>query len=126
VTPHGAGLTGGLGMAVIDDLNRLAGQDVVYLTRSLSGSSTGSAEVFRGRLREALSGDWVFITSTGQNGVAGIFLGPQLPSWTSSESPESGLQINITTPLVQAEIPQFTPLNEVIVLTSVVPADLAD
>jgi hypothetical protein len=58
-------------MALTDDLNRLAAQDVVYLTRRFSGLSGnsglpigGSTEVFRGRLRQALNGDWVFNASS--------------------------------------------------------------
>ena len=125
-------------MAVIDDLNRLAALEVVYLTRQVlvpagatSPAITGTTEVFRGRLRQALSGDWVFNTSTGQNGVAGIVLGPVAAAWASSESPAAGLQVTITTTLntaglgTAAAIGQ-TPINEVVVLTTVIPADLAD
>jgi hypothetical protein len=59
-------------MALADDLNRLAAQDVVYLMRSFAG---GSTEVFRGRLRQALNGNWVFNAFAGQNGVVGFDLG---------------------------------------------------
>ncbi len=120
-----------IGMAVTDDLNRLAAQDVVYLTKmsilpaGLAPSSSGIAgatEVFRGRLRQALNGDWVFNASAGQNGVVGFMLGTTgQNSWSSSETPATGLQITIT----------FGPgmagtMNEVIVLTSVIPTDFAD
>ncbi len=125
-------------MAVSDDLNRLAAQDVVYLTRTLSvgagGQGNGSTEVFRGRLREALNGDWVFHASAGQNGVVGFMLGGVgQNSWGSSESPATGLQITITFALSMmlmgpggmAAMMQGT-MNEVIVLTTLIPTDLTD
>jgi hypothetical protein len=115
-------------MAVIDDLNRLAQQDVAYLTRILIGSRggedfPGKTIIFRGRLRQALNGNWVFNTSTGQNGVAGIILGPVQDNWSSSESPAVGLQITVTT-LMPPQGPVV--IDETITLTSVIPQDLAD
>jgi hypothetical protein len=42
-------------MAASDDLNRLAAQDVVYLSKYVWGGANSSAkEVFRGRLRQAI------------------------------------------------------------------------
>lgn len=76
----------------------------------------------QGRLRQALSGDWVFNASTGQNGVVGFMLGSVGSNWNSSESPATGLQITITFQLA-ATAPN--PINEVIVLTSVIPTDFA-
>lgn len=81
-------------LSLTDDLNRLAAQDVVYLTRTLSAMPTqthASTEVFAGRLRQALNGDWVFNASTSQNGVVGFMLGGvNQNSWTSAESSASG------------------------------------
>ena len=102
-------------MAVIDDVNRLAAQDVVYLAR-LSG---GVVEVFRGRLRQSLNGAWVFNASTGQNGVLGFVLGGVSSNWTSSEFPDSGLTIVINLILLSA--PKLPTLTEQISLTSVIP-----
>ena len=118
-------------MALADDLNKLAAQDVVYLTRTFSVSlgGAGSTEVFRGRLRQALNGDWVFNASTGQNGVVGFMLGGVGEnSWGSSESPASGLRITITFVLLSTmlETQQVGTLNEVIVLTTLIPTDFAD
>jgi hypothetical protein len=128
-------------MAVIDDLNKLAAQDVVYLTRTLSvgagGMGNGSTEVFRGRLREALNGDWVFHASTGQNGAVGFILGGVgQNSWSSSESPAAGLQITVTFQLSITLMggmgmpgmggPMQGMMNEVIVLTTLIPTDFAD
>ena len=105
-------------MTMSDDLNRLAAQDIVYLTRAIAapvdigGSialSPGSTEVFRGRLRQALNGDWVFNASTGQNGVVGFLLGG-VGNWSSSESPATGLQITMTFLVLQ---PVGPVLNEV-------------
>jgi hypothetical protein len=120
-------------MALTDDLNKLAAQDVIYLTRSFSaatGPAHSSTEVFRGRLRQALNGDWVFNASTGQNGVVGFVLGSVgQNSWTSSESPATGLQITIASLLFSAaggvtSLPVV--FNELIVLTTLIPTDFAD
>jgi hypothetical protein len=117
-------------MALTDDLNKLAAQDVVYLTRTFSAPGSGgqqaqqSIEVFRGRLRQALNGDWVFNASTGQNGVVGFILGAVGNSWNSSESPAAGLQVTITMAL--SGFSATGQLSELIVLTSVMPTDFAD
>src|SRR5438093_13655959 len=105
-------------MAVADDLNKLAAEDVVYLSRTLRTMSHSSTEVFRGRLRQALNGDWVFNASTGQNGVVGFLLGG-VGNWSSSESPATGLQITMTFLLLQRVGPV---LDEVIVMTTVRPS----
>jgi hypothetical protein len=85
-------------MAVSDDMNRLAAEDVVYLTRTILLGGGGPTEVFRGRLRQALNGNWVFNASTGQNGVVGFDLGHpgRMSSWSSSESPTTGVQVFIS------------------------------
>jgi|SRR5262249_46969188 len=126
-------------MAVPDDLNRLAAQDVVYLTRRFSGQAgnsglpiASSTEVFKGRLRQALNGDWVFNAFTGQNGVVGFVLGTVgsvNPLWNSSESPASGLQVTITTAFssVVGGVGNVIPvLTEVIVVTTLIPIDFTD
>jgi hypothetical protein len=102
-------------MAVTDDLEQLAQQDVVYLTRS----GFGPTVVYRGRLHQALSGDWVFNTSVGQNGVVGILLGGVDGSWSSNESPQAGQMVQILYP---------TPVGptEILSLLSVIPVDLTD
>lgn len=117
-------------MAVLDDLRQLAQQDVVYLIRFLSGSEgTGSTEIFRGRLHEALDGSWIFNTSTAlvENGVAGFNLGPQLDSWSSTESPSEGLEIAITNELINVS-GAGSPVSifEEFRLLSVIPNDLTN
>jgi len=111
-------------MAVSDDLNQLAQLNVVYL---ISDDSWGPTTIYRGRLHQALNGDWVFNTSAGLNGVIGIILGEQLPTWSSSNYPESGLQVTIQGGIT---IPTSTGGTQVIpttiTLTSVIPQDLAD
>jgi hypothetical protein len=114
-------------MALNDDLNRLAAQDVVYLSRSLVN---GPSEVFRGRLRQALNGNWVFNTSTGQNGVVGFDLGPSgggAGAWGSDETPATGLRVSISyvapPPPGIVGGPIFT---ENISLTTLIPQDFAD
>jgi len=78
--------------------------------------------VFRGRLRQALNGDWVFNASTGQNGVVGFLLGG-VGNWSSSESPATGLQITMTFLVLQ---PVGPVLNEVIVLTTVILSEFTE
>jgi hypothetical protein len=112
-------------MALIDDLNRLAAQDVVYLSRTLLN---GPTEVLRGRLRQALNGNWVFNASTGQNGAVGFDLGPAGAGgnqWSSSESPAGGIQVFISysPPPPMGGGPPFT---ENILLTTLIPQDFAD
>jgi hypothetical protein len=119
-------------MAVIDDVGNLAAQDVVYLSRTFRGDNvmtSGSTEVFRGRLRQALSGDWVFNASTGQNGVVGFVLGGVDNTWTSNESPAAGIQVTITRPVltIMAAPPMASQdFLEQITLTSIIPPDFAD
>ena len=111
-------------MALPDDLKQLAQQDVIYLTTiiQVDGALPLPTTVYRGRLHQALSGNWVFNTSTGQNGVAGIDLGPQTPEWSSAETPAGGLQVTITYAMLK------TPTAAVnrVTLTNVIPTDLAD
>lgn len=108
-------------MAVSDDLNRLAAQDVVYLVRSI-----GTSELFRGRLRQALDGTWVFNTSTGQNGVVGVNLGAVSSDWSSSESPSTGIVVRAFITLFLSPAHPHQPLTENIVLTNVIPAEFTE
>ena len=111
-------------MAVSDDLNRLAAQDVVYLTRTILLGSGGATEVFRGRLRQALNGNWVFDASTGQNGVVGFDLGHhpgRMSSWSSSESPTTGIQV-----FISHEAPPGVPFSTIIVVSTVIPSDFTE
>ena len=112
-------------MAVIDDLNRLAAQDVVYLSRSYSAATPlpgefNATQVFRGRLRQALDGNWVFNAFTGQNGVVGFNLGPIMQYWSSGESPAGGIEVTINGPVIQ------NVLNELITLTTLIPSDFSE
>ena len=119
-------------MAVIDDLNRLAAQDVVYLTNNMNAAAGGGAvatEVFRGRLRQALNGNWVFNASTGQNGVVGFDLGGvggAGSQWNSAESPATGIQVTIDYTVNQSNPPFTTGLMEHVTLTNVIPADFSE
>jgi hypothetical protein len=101
-------------VTVNDDLGRLAAEPVVYLAYTpVAPGGTGSTltVVYRGRIRQALSGDWVFTTSTGANGVVGILLGPGLPSWTSSETPGGGVQVDASNPSAQVIIGTVVPTD---------------
>jgi hypothetical protein len=107
-------------MAAIDDMNRLAAMDVVYLRRTFGGST----EVFRGRLRQSLTGSWVFNSSTGQNGAVGFILGGVGQNWTSTDYPSGGITIQIPFPIFQS--PNVGSVTEYVILTSVIPAEFTE
>src|SRR5215472_11634561 len=110
-------------MAVTDDPNRLAAQDVVYLSRVMLGGGNSSArEVFRGRLRQTLDASWVFILFIGQSGVVGFDLGGVTQNSTSSETPAGGIQVSISTPILSGD----PALVEMINLTTVIPAHFTE
>jgi hypothetical protein len=128
-------------MALSDDLNRLAAQDVVYLNRFMATSygvpadappgalMQGATEVFQGRLRQAPNGSWLFTASSGQPGVVGLDLGPAggRGNWSSSESPSTGIQVSILYPAYQEpapdpDSPPAISIVEMIFLTNVIPA----
>jgi hypothetical protein len=117
-------------MAVLDDVKSLAAEDVVYLSRSFRDAMQGSSsiEVYRGRLRQALDGNWVFNASVGQNGILGYVLGVVDGSWQSSESPAGGLRVDITRQAFSIAVgpmpPQF--ITELLTVSSVIPAEFAD
>lgn len=105
-------------MAVQDDLKRLAGEDILYLSHSWSLLPTpfGSATFwYRGRLRQASDASWVFQTFTGIEGVYGITLGDAGTNWSSSEIPASGLVITITNQFSQSLVVPGTPSTTLIV-----------
>jgi hypothetical protein len=107
-------------MAVIDDVKKLSEEDVLYLTRAFQpGPVPTMNEVYRGRLRQALKGNWVFNSSTGANGVVGFDLGQVDGNWASSETPAAG-------PTVTVQFLLAPGLAEVITLTTVIPTDFAD
>jgi hypothetical protein len=89
-------------MAVLDDVKRLAAEDFVFLSHSAVFRSPGGDAVapaarfwYRGRLRQAGDGSWVFQPVTDTDGFFGIALGVVDGSWTSQESPGVGILINI-------------------------------
>jgi hypothetical protein len=105
-------------VAVVDDLHKLAALDVVFLTRTFAGTPGLPREVHRGRLHQALGGDWVFNASTGVNGVVGFMLGLVDNTWDSNETPDQGI-------VVTAPYPAGTPIL-FIALNSMIPTDFAD
>lgn len=132
-------------MAIADHLKSLAAENVVYLVRRMGGWGDQQLEVFRGRLRQTVQGEWVFTTGTGQNGVVGLTLGQVQQGmgeqdWTSAETPDRGIEVTI--PLVLASrqhIPIFDPSTgstsgavdippviQPVTLTTVIPSDLTE
>lgn len=120
-------------MAVSDDLKTLADQDVLYLTWTLTPVVEESLPnpgppppilVYRGRLRQAISGNWIFDSSTGASGATGLLLGQENISWVSSESPASGLEVTIAWELATPAGVEAT-MQQVVIIGTVIPADLA-
>jgi len=96
-------------MAVADDLKQLSAEEVLYLTLTRWAVpppdlnlgqgvmlAQGPMVVYRGRLRQALSGNWVFDTSVGTNGVTALLLGAVAGTWASTDTPAGGLHVTIT------------------------------
>ncbi|MGA9677787.1 MAG: hypothetical protein WBR28_21930 [Mycobacterium sp.] len=106
-------------MAVADDLQKLAALDVCYL--AAPWVTTPAVMYLQGRLRESVKGNWVFTTSLGQSGVVGFDLGTQTTNWTSSESPATGLQVNVnyTVTLFSGGLAGTAQLSIVLTLSSV-------
>jgi hypothetical protein len=100
-------------MAVADDLQKLAALDVCYL--SAAWVTTPAVMYLQGRLRESVKGEWVFSTSLGQSGVVGFDLGSETTNWTSSESPATGLQVNVNYPV---NLGGLTPVLQVVLTLS--------
>jgi hypothetical protein len=103
-------------VAITDDLRSLEATDVLYLALQDAPRADGFRPtlIYRGRLRQALSGNWVFDASTGANGVAAVILGTEGDTWTSSDSPAAGLQVTI----------EFPGTLGSAVVGAVIPADL--
>ena len=119
-------------MALLDDLQGLAAEDVVYLSRSIQDvggptSGGGISSVYRGRLRQGTDGGWVFSTFTGQNGLVGFVLGQpgQNGDWNSTPTTSGNATVSITSHLTGFTDPQngiFVQLQESILLSEVIPA----
>jgi len=118
-------------MAVADDLNRLTQDAVVYLTQQLTGQSSGSMVVYRGRLHQALTGNWVFNTSLGTNGVSGIVLDPNQGAWDTNDTP-GGIEVTAVYGIFHGGPPDpnaggvVPSLVETITLSDVIPPELAE
>jgi hypothetical protein len=94
-------------MAVLNDLQTLAAQDASYL--SAPWGVGGITLVLQGRLRQSVTGHWVFSTSLGQSGVVGLDLGTLNANWTSAETPATGLQIQVIQGQVQMTLSALLP-----------------
>jgi hypothetical protein len=109
-------------MAVSDDMRWLATRDVVYLTKVMSGTSVGPAEVFQGKLRQTSDGSWLFKASTRGSCVVGFDLGPVSRQWTSKKTRAIGSKVSISFG-VYAGATTDPSLAEHIVLSAVPPED---
>jgi hypothetical protein len=81
-------------MAVQDDLRRLSQMDSVYLGWSIQGDSIVTGW-HKGRLQQANDGNWIFRSISSDGAVIGFQLGMMGGTWTSDESPSSGISVQI-------------------------------
>jgi len=89
-------------MAVQDDLRRLTQVDSIYLGYSVKNMDFGALPFtswFKGRLQQANDGSWILRSVSSDGAVSGFQLGTVASTWTSSETPNTG--ITVTIPLSQ-------------------------
>jgi hypothetical protein len=104
---------------VADDMARLAALDVVYLKRYVAGDENSVvSEWFRGRLRQALDGTWVFNTFAGQNGVVGVELGLVGTNWLSLTFPGAAIRVDIEYTIRMDNVPTYLNIGLTSVLSS--------
>lgn len=88
-------------MAVQDDLRRLSQGDSIYLGYTVlntQGSPVGASPFvswFKGRLQQSNDGHWIFRSVSTDGSVVGFQLGQPNDSWSSSESPNTGISVSI-------------------------------
>jgi hypothetical protein len=100
-------------MTVQDDLRRLSQLDSIYLGNGQAGAVTSW---FKGRLQQANDGSWIFRSISSDGTVVGFQLGPANQSWTSSESPSTGITVTISV-TISITIPEPVPPPQVTVAT---------
>ena len=86
-------------MAVQDDLRRLTQVDSIYLGYSVQTMGAPFTSWFKGRLQQANDGTWILRSVSSDGAVSGFQLGTVALTWTSSETPNTG--ITVTIPLSQ-------------------------
>jgi hypothetical protein len=121
----------GAKVAVLDDLRGMAAEDFVYLSRSIGetsamqmGTGDGFTSVYRGRIRQATDGGWVFSAFTGQNGLVGLVLGQIDQGWNSTPTTAGNATVTIIRPVMQFMDPSTqmgVTLVESIVLSEAIP-----
>jgi hypothetical protein len=93
-------------MTVQDDLRRLSQGDSIYLGSSIISQGTVAfASWFKGRLQQSNDGNWIFRSISADGSIAGFQLGQANDSWSSSETPSTGISISIIIKLAWPGIP---------------------
>ena len=100
-------------MAVVDDLRRLSQLDSIYLGNLVTNvNGYPVTSWYKGRLQQANDTSWIFRSISADGTVCGFQLGFVQPTWQSSETPGSGIQVtipmNLSVPNVQNLIPTGT------------------
>ena len=104
-------------MAVPDDLRRLSQVDSIFLGWSAFASTGSVTSWYKGRVQQAADGGWIFRSISSDGTVVGFQLGPANQSWTSSESPSTGITVTISV-TISITIPEPVPPPQVTVATA--------
>jgi hypothetical protein len=95
-------------MTVQDDLRRLSQLDGIYLGWGIQGDNTFFCW-HEGRLQQANNGNWIFRSVSSDSAIIGWQLGNPSGTWTSSETPSSGLVVQI--PITEQIPPPGVPFQ---------------
>src|SRR5437016_4384101 len=104
-------------MAVEDALRRLSQMDSIFLAQSFVFQGAPTSIPFKswhkGRVLQANDGSWVFRSISMDGTIVGFELGTLNASWTSSETPSTGIVVHISMPL---GTPDMTAIGLVLVV----------
>jgi len=82
-------------MAVPDDLRRLSQVDSIFLGWSAFASTGSVTSWYKGRVQQAADGGWIFRSISQDGSVIGYQLGFPSQDWSSSETPSTGIKVQI-------------------------------
>jgi hypothetical protein len=118
-------------MAVQDDLRRLSQLDSIFLAWSISAGGNPVTSWYKGRVQQAADGAWIFRSISQDGSVVGYQLGFPTANWSSSETPSTGITVNISliqtiiVP-VQPPIPPIQTLLGNVILQQQLPPELTN
>jgi hypothetical protein len=114
-------------MAVLDDLHRLSQADSVYLGYNVANSNGYAfGSWFKGRLQQSNGGAWLVRSVSVDGSTCGFVLGQPLPSWTSNETPTTGISIQIPINQQIAPLPAAPVQIGLVMVQQTLPQDLTN